>query len=114
MLNQLDNYFFTLPEPQQGCLLFLRQYILDYSKDITDAWKFNTPFFYYKKKWLCYLSYNKKNHVIYIGFVYGYKLKHPKLVSEGRKQIKVFYVDPTKDVDIKSFNRILKMATSLK
>lgn len=114
MLRQLDNYFHSLPEPEQGCLLFLRQHIINYSEDITDAWKFNTPFFYYKKKWLCYLSYNKKTKVIYIGFVKGYKLNHSKLLSEGRKQIKVFYVDANKDVDVKNLDKILKMATNLK
>lgn len=110
MLSQLDNYFFSLPEPEQGCLLFLRHHIINYSKHITDAWKYNTPFFYYKRKWLCYLSYHKKTKVIYIGFVNGYKINHPKLLAEGRKQVKVFYVDANRDTDIKSLNAILKLA----
>ena len=33
-------------------------------------------------------------------------MKHKKLVSEGRKQIKVFYIDPEKDIDVKSLKAI--------
>ena len=40
-------------------------------------------------------------------------MKHKKLESEGRNTIKVFYVDPAKDVDLKSLNEILKLAVKL-
>ena len=50
---------------------------------------------------------------IYLGFVLGHKMKHKKLVSEGRKQIKVFYVDPEKDIDVKSLKAILNEACKL-
>jgi hypothetical protein len=113
MLNHLDNYFFSLEEPHRSCLLFLRSYILDYSDKITEQWKFNTPFYYYNNKWLCYISYHKKTKKVYIGFIHGYLMKHAKLLSEGRKQIKVFYIEPEKDIDIKSLNSIFKMACNL-
>jgi len=113
MLNYIDNYFFNLPEPEQSCLLFVRDFILDYSKDISEEWKFNTPFYYYKGKWLCYISYNKKNKSIYIGFVKGYLMKHAKLVSEGRKQIKVYHLDANNDIDLKSLRSIMKEALKL-
>lgn len=40
-------------------------------------------------------------------------MKHPKLLSEGRKQIKVFYIDADKDIDIKSLNAMMKEAKAL-
>ncbi|MBA3680645.1 MAG: DUF1801 domain-containing protein [Bacteroidetes bacterium] len=69
MQEQIDNYFFSLPEPYQSCLLFLRDFILNYSDNITESRKFNTPFYYYNKKWLSYISYHPKTKVIYIAIV---------------------------------------------
>lgn len=110
MLSQLDNYYFSKPEPEQSCLLFLRSFLLEYSPQIEEHWKYTTAFFTYKKKLFCYFSISKKTNKLYIGFVDGNKIKHKKLVEEGRKQIRVFYIDANKDVDVKSLNEILKTA----
>jgi hypothetical protein len=112
MLNHLDNYYFSLPEPQQSCLLFLRNFMLEYSPDITEHFKYGGAFFNYKGKSFAYLTTSKKTGKTYIGFVNGNLIKHKKLQSEGRSQIKVFYVDPEKDVDLKSLKEIMKLACS--
>jgi len=89
----LDSFFLKIPEPQQSCLLFLRQFFINELK-LDEAWKFNTPFYYFKGKWFCYLSYSaKRKHEIYIGFVKGHLIEFPNLVSEGRKQIKVYRIN---------------------
>ncbi len=111
MLNHLDNYFLSLPEPEQSCLLFVRQLILGFNKAISERWRYNTPFYYYKEKWMCYISYQKKQKTIYLGFVHGHHLKHKKLLSEGRKQIKVYYLNPDKDLDIRTIMALFKEAT---
>lgn len=113
MLNHLDNYYFSKPEPEQSCLLFLRKFLLDYSEELEEHWKYTTAFFTYKKKLFCYFSINTKTKRLYIGFVDGNKIEHKKLVDEGRKQIRVFYIDPKKDVDVKSIKEILKLAVKL-
>lgn len=113
MLNYLDNYYFSQAEPQQSCLLFLRNFLLSYSPQIEEQWKYTTAFFTYKKKLFCYFSISKKSGALYIGFVGGNKIKHKKLVAEGRKQISVFYIDPNKDIDIKNLNEILNLAIKL-
>lgn len=105
----MDNYYFSLPEPEQSCLLFLRRFLLDHSPHISEHFKFSTAFFYYKKEHLCYFSISKKTGKTYIGFVQGHRISHPKLLSEGRKQIKVFYLDPSQDVDVKTLKAILKL-----
>lgn len=110
MLNALDDYFLNLPEPEQSCLLFLRQFILEFNKGISEHWHYHTPFYYYKGKWMCYISYQRKKRILYLGFVHGNKLRHKKLLSEGRKQIKVYYLDPAKDLDIKTLKAIFKEA----
>lgn len=110
MSGPLDSYFLSKPEPQQSCLLFLRHYILSFNKNFSEHYKFKIPFYYFNNKWCCYLSISKKTQQIYIGFIQGYQLQHPKLVSEGRKQIKVFYIDPEKDIDIKSLKQIFNLS----
>jgi hypothetical protein len=113
MLNYLDNYYFSQPEPEQSCLLFLRKFLLRYSPQIEEHWKYTTAFFTYKKKLFCYFSISKKSGALYIGFVDGNKIKHKKLVAEGRTQVRVFYIDPNKDIDIKNIKEILKEACKL-
>lgn len=110
MLNHLDNYFFSLPEPEQSCLLFVRKFILSQHPDISERWHYNTPFYHYKGRWMCYISYQAKKRNIYLGFVHGYKMKHKHLRAEGRKQIKVYYIDANKDLDNKSLNQIFDLA----
>jgi hypothetical protein len=109
-LSSVDHYFETLAEPERSCLLFLRQFILDYSDAITEKIKFNTPFYYVNGKWMCFISYNPKLKEIYISFVDGFKMQHRHLVSESRKKMKIFRVDANEDVDVKSLNQILNLA----
>lgn len=109
-LSSVDHYFESLAEPERSCLLFLRQFILDYSDTITEKRKFNTPFYYVNGKWMCFISYNPKTKEIYISFVDGFKMLHPQLVSEGRKKMKIFRVDANEDVDVKSLKQILNLA----
>jgi len=110
MLKHLDNFYFSLPEPEQSCFLFIRKFMLDYSPKITEHWKFSTAFFYYEGKQLCYFAFNAKTKKTYIGFICNNKYKHPKLLSEGRTLVKVFYIAADKDVDIKSLTEILELA----
>lgn len=110
---KIDHYFLSLQEPQQSCLLFLRSFLLGYSPHITEKRSFNTPFYSYKGKSLCFISYDPKSSVIYISFTRGFLIDHPALVSEGRKQQKILYVDPAKDVDVESLGGILKIACDL-
>lgn len=102
----LDNFFIKIPEPQQSALLFLRRFFIE-EMALQEHWKFNTPFYYYKGKWFCYLSYSaKRKHELYIGFVRGNQVDYPDLVSEGRKQIKVYRINPEQDIDVTSLRKI--------
>ena len=113
-MQSVQNFFHTLDEPYQGCLLFLRNFILESSRDISESWKFHTPFYYYRKKWIAFISYDPKTKIIYISFVDGAKISHPLLVSEGRKKMKIFYVNPEEDIDVKALEEILLKAIKLK
>jgi hypothetical protein len=107
-----NNFFATLPEPQQSALLFLQQF-LKTEMELEEAWKNNTPFYYTKKKWFAFISYNPKDHEIYISFVKGGQIDHAKLVSEGRKQMKIYYINPEKDINTKELSRIVSQLKKL-
>ncbi len=112
MQSLTDNYFLTLPEPSQSALLYLRSFLIE-EMQLSETWKFNTPFYYYKNKWFCYLSYSKKKDETYIGFVQGYKIEFPNLVSEGRKQIKIYKINPHKNINQKDLKKIIALLKKL-
>jgi ParB-like chromosome segregation protein Spo0J len=39
--------------------------------------------------------------------VKGYLIDHPDLVSENRKQIKIYRINPEKDIDINALKKIM-------
>lgn len=112
MLRDIDNYYLQQDEPAKGCLLFLRKYILQLDKNITEAWKYRMPFFCYKGKMFCYLWVHKKNGLPYIGIVEGGKIDHPDLIQEDRARMKILFVDPSADLRIDTIDMILKTALS--
>lgn len=73
--------------------------------------KFNTPFYYYNGKWFCFVSYDGKKRDIYISFVKGNQVTHPKLLSEGRKQMKIYKILPEKNINV---NELIKISNALK
>ena len=104
--NLLDNYYMKQPEPIQGCLLALKNIILEIDPDIIQQRKFQIPFFYYKDKKLCYLWVNKKK--IQMGFAED-KTIHPK--KEGVKlkdKYESIIIDAGKDIPIKLIIRNIK------
>ena len=113
MLRDIDNYFLQKEEPVKGCLLFLREYILSYDKNITEAWKYRMPFYCYKGKMFCYLWTHKKNGSPYIGIVEGKKIDHPALIIEDRARMKIMLLDPTADLPMDTIDYLLKIAISL-
>lgn len=112
MQSSVDHYFNGLEEPYRSCLLYLRSFILDFSEQLTERRSNNTPFYYYDKKSICFISYHPKTKEIYISFVNGYRINHPKLVSEGRKKMKVFRIEPDTDIDQKNLKIILSEAVA--
>lgn len=111
MLNPLENYFLKQPEPQQSCMLFLRKWLLE--QGLEEKYKFGIAMYFYKNKTFCYMSVSAKEKKLYLGFIKGYLMKHPKLEQEGRKQVKVLYLNPEKDLPIKTLIEIVNMAKKL-
>jgi len=113
MLRDIDHFYFHKEEPVKSCLIALREIILEQDPEITDAWKYNMPFFCYKGKMFCYLWVHKTFKKPYIGFVEGRYLNHPKLLIEKRARMKIFLCDPDKDLPVKTIETILRQSLDL-
>ena len=112
-MQELDLFYLQLEEPGKSYLLSVRTHILNYDEEMTEAWKFNMPFFLYKGNKICYFRLDQKSGLYYIGFNDGKWIDHPKLTFEKRSRIKIFTLDPAVDLPIEVLNSILKMATGL-
>ena len=66
------------------------------------------PFFYYKGRMACYLWLDKKNFKPYLGIVEGARVNHDGLIAGNRKRMKIFMVDPNKNLPVRSLKQILK------
>jgi hypothetical protein len=108
MLTPLDNYYNQKEEPVKSCLQFLRQHIPAFHPGITEALKYGMPFFCYKGKMTCYLWTDKKTGWPYLGIVEGKQMTHPELIADKRARMKIWMIDPAKDVPVKKLNAILK------
>lgn len=113
MLSPADQYFLRQEEPVKGCLLFLRSYILRLDADITEAWKYGMPFYYYRQKRFCYLWIHRQYQQPYLGIVDGGRIQHPGLVTEKRTRMKILLIDPASDIPLEEIDRILKEVISL-
>lgn len=112
MIPESDNYYLSKEEPNQGCLLVLRKFILQLDSNINETIKWGIPCFSYKNRMFAFLSIDKKTNHPYILMVEGNRIEHPLLVQGKRAKMKVFHVDPNKDIDIESLNIILANAIS--
>lgn len=112
-MNKIEDFYLTKPEPVKSCLLTLRDIIIKSNSELVETWKYGMPFFYFRKKMFCYLWVRRKDEMPYIGIVEGRKIHHPGLVQEKRSRMKVFFIEPTKDLPVRTIQNILKKATRL-
>ena len=110
MHRQTNNFYLQKEEPIKSCLLALRDIILNYNKEITEALKYGMPCFSYKGKHFCYLWIDKKTKQPYILIVEGKKIDHPKLIAGDRSRMKILLIDPDKDIPVKTIHKIFNMA----
>lgn len=109
-LRAIDEFYLKHSEGVNECLQALRQYILNYDPKITEAWKYRMPVFCYGKKMFCYLWTRKKTGQPYLGIVEGRNIDHPKLIQEKRSRMKIYLLDPDKDLPLADIDTIFQMA----
>ena len=113
MLSEIDNYFLSQSEPNQSCLLALRELILRQNAHISEAWQYKMPFFCYQGKRFCYLWVDKKSNQPYLGVVKGSQINHPNLIQEQRAKMKIMYFNPDEDLPIETIEEVLQIAIKL-
>ena len=113
MLNDLEQFYLDLAEPNRSCFLALRDLILSADEDVVAMWKYRSPFFYYKGKRICYLWKDPKTKEPYIGIIDGHLIHHPCLEKGDRKQIKILRIDPNEDIDFETIGEIIREAIKL-
>jgi hypothetical protein len=113
MDQNLHNYYLNKEEPNKSCLLALRRIILDQDPNVTETQKYGMPCFCYKKKMFCYLWTDKKTDEPYILMVEGKYLDHPKLEVGDRSRMKIFRVNPNKNLPVRMIETILQKALDL-
>ena len=108
-----DVFYLKQAEPNQSCLLALRQIILACNPAVSETKKYGMPCFCFKNKMFCYLWLDSKSDTPYILFVDGNKIDHPSLVAGSRKRMKVLNIDPNQDLELDLIHHLLNQAISL-
>jgi len=112
MLQQVQNFYLNLQEPNKSYFLALNDLVLEYNEAMSLQWKYSTPFFYYKNKPFCYFWKDKKTSEPYIGVVKGILLDHPMLEQGNRKKMKIIRLNPCVDIPVESLYEVFTMATA--
>ena len=113
MLSDLDHFYLNQDEPNRSCMLAMRSMVIAQSKHITETVKYGMSCFSYKQKVFCYLWIDKKTHEPYLLMVEGKHLDHPLLEAGKRSRMKIFRVDPRKDLPFITIDTILQQALNL-
>lgn len=113
MIREVDQYYEDQEEPNKSCLLALRSIILGQDRDVTETRKWGMPCFCYRKKMFCYLWTDKKTDQPYMLFVEGKYLDHPALETGKRTRMKIFRINPNKDLPIQTIEWLLRNALDL-
>lgn len=84
--------------------------------EVTLEYKWTVPYFYYKKKPLCYLNASHKHHFVDIGFAKGFQLKQNQqylVADNGRNTVKSLRYYSLDEVDNEVLISVLKEAIIL-
>lgn len=110
MFKSPEDFYKSQSEPNQSCLLVLRDIILDFDEHLHQTMKYGMPCFVYKKKQFCYLWTDKKTGYPYLLMVEGRNIDHPLLVQGDRKRMKIMLIDPSADIPIHAIHEIFTLA----
>lgn len=113
MTHERDTFYLNQEEPNQSCLLAIRDLILDQDSQVSETRKYGMPCFCYQKKMFCYLWTDKKTQEPYLLMVEGKHLDHPLLEAGSRSRMKILRIDPNQDLPIDTISEILKSALDL-
>lgn len=113
-MENTDNFYLKKEDPNKSCLLAMREIVLNINSEMTETRKYGMPCFCYKGKALCYLWVDKTSFEPYFLMVDGNLLNHPELETGKRSRMKIFRVNPRKDLPISTIQLILEESLELR
>ena len=101
-MKETDIYILNQSKNHQEIIFYLIDVICKEVDSVEMYYKYMCPFFYFNKKPFCYISINRKNNYVDLGFVKGYQHKNQLnyLIGEKRKNVKslrYFMIDTIPD-----------------
>lgn len=111
-----DLYLLNQPDKYRDILLHIVSVIENTIPEVTLEYKWTVPYFYYKKKPLCYLNASHKHHFVDIGFAKGFQLKQNQqhlVADNGRNTVKSLRYYSLDEVDNEVLISVLKEVISL-
>lgn len=116
MMNPAQLYILNQPEKYRAILLHIVS-VIDFTlPDVTLEFKWKIPYFYYKKKPLCYLNASHKRDFIDVGFAKGFQLKNNLeflIADNDRNTIKSIRYKSLEEIDNSILISILEEAITL-
>lgn len=87
-MNEVENFIVNCKNKQQQQLLqFFHNLIISFS-DMSTKLSFKIPFYYYQKKWLCYINPIKNNGIEFC-FNKGFELSDKQNILEAKERVLV-------------------------
>jgi len=112
-MDDKSSFYFKREEPNQSCLLAMREIVLKSDAEVEETVKYGLPCFCYRGKAFCYLWIDKKTTEPYFLIVEGKRINHPSLEAGDRKQMKILRVNPNEDLPIETIQSVLNEALDL-
>lgn len=106
-MNVLDEFYYRQTDAIREVLLAMREIILSRDPAITEHWKYNMPFFYFRGKMFCYLRIDRRDGQPYLSKADGKYIDHPLLEQESRKRMRILRLNPESDLPVDAINWIL-------
>jgi uncharacterized protein YdhG (YjbR/CyaY superfamily) len=108
------SFYLKWQEPVNATLQALRFLILEFDVNLEETIKYGMQCFTCNGKHKFYLGVDlKKNNEPYVLFVDGNKIDDIRLEAGTRKRMKIYRINPHKDIDKEEFYALLKMALSV-
>lgn len=111
-----EAYILKQPDNYRSMLLHIIAVIQHSVPEVTLEYKWTVPYYYYKKKPLCYLNASHKHQFVDVGFAKGFELKNNQthlIADNGRNTVKSLRYYNLDEIDNAVLQSVLKEAIKL-
>ncbi len=114
-MNPSETYILKQPAPYRSILLHLQVMVETTIPEVELFYKYKIPFYYYKKRPLCFLNASHKKQFVDICFVRGNQISihQEQLVTEKRKVMASLRYKSLEEIDDVLLIKVLKDVLTL-